>query len=176
MEEQPNQTISESIPVRPQITSDIIKWLITGDDISEQIEVELTGKKVYNGKLVVVNPYKKRLINDEGINAIKVIVTSHIGKGVISSNLTEDEIYRIYNDVWLDVDDKIFQMHEEWEIKEVDCSSIRACIVNNVFFALKRAISGERELDIWGRAVKHTQINSSQPQKKSGFFGWMGFK
>lgn len=169
-----NQIVEESMPVRPQISSDLIRWMITGDEIAESIEVELTGRKTYNGKQVIVNPYKKRLINDTGINAIKIIVTGHIGKSSINSNLTEDEILMIMRDINRNIVDKLFIHWQDWEVLKSDCSTIRGVVENNVFFAIKRAINGD-QFNKWTGAVKRTEV-SSPIQKKNGFLGWMGLK
>lgn len=168
-----NQVIEESLPTRPQINSDLIRWMINGDEIANAIEVELTGKTIYNGKEVIVNPNKKPLINDVGINALKILVTSNIGKGPINSNLTDDDVLDIMRDLRRDLNDKLFIHFEDWDVKESDATSIRLVVESNVLFALRRGLNGE-ELKRWTGAVKRTEYGSPMPSKKGGFLNWMG--
>lgn len=171
---QNNQVVEESIPTKPQLSSDLIRWMIDADKIAEDIEVDLTGRKLYNGKLVVVNPHKKRMINDEGINTLKILITSHIGKGTINSNLKYDEIMDIMRDLWAIVSNNLYLHRKQWAVEKSDCQTIRAVIVNNVLFAIKRAEEGN-QFNKWTSTVKHTSVYNPT-QKKSGFLGWMGLK
>ena len=170
-----NQTIEESMPIRPKLSSDIIKWILSGDEVAEEIEVELNGRKNYNGKIMIVNEFKHkhRLINDLGINSIKILIVANIGKGTINSNLDDDDIKEIMLRIDDILSDSLFQKWQEWGIEKTNIDTIKQTVINNCLYALKRAEENITSSKVFG-TIKHTQISNTANKKPAGFKSWLG--
>lgn len=137
-------------------TSDLIKWQITGDDIADNIELQLKGfqwdsiEKKYKKK-------QKQILSDDGVAEVKTILTSNLGKGPILCYFSnEKEIRLICADVWQQLADKLYMKWKEWKVEKQNLSMIRMIVVNAIFFSLKKGLMG-KYIELLKPTMKRTE-------------------
>jgi len=116
-------------------------------------------------------PANKPLANDDGINAIMLIVRSVVNTNIIMSNFNEDEIRQLIHDTGVEL---TFLVGFNWEQFEIDKANMRIIIgvaLRMCYAALKRAYkAGEKDfLRTTQKSIERVDIRSqydSQGKKR----------
>lgn len=145
--------------------SDISHWL-NGDTPEEDDKGKVKWVKNENAEY--------RVLNEFGRREIMRIVNMYLTKDVILSNLSEEKINQICQDIGEEINDLFFTKYEEIGLdndsRMKNYSSIIVTIVHIIYITLMRAEGGkERKSVTENRIVNQTEINPLNYPRQGGF-------
>jgi hypothetical protein len=145
--------------------SDISHWL-NGDTPEEDDKGKVKWVKNENPDY--------RVLNEFGRREIMRIVNMYLTKDVILSNLAEEKINQICQDIGEEINDLFFTKYEEIGLdndsRMKNYSSIIVTIVHIIYITLMRAEGGkERKSVTENRIVNQTEINPMNYPRQGGF-------
>lgn len=121
-----------------------------------------------------------RVLNEFGRREVMRIVNMYLTKDVILSNLKEEKINQICQDIGEEINDLFFTKYEEIGLdndsRMKNYSSIVVTITHIIYITLMRAEGGkERKSVTENRIVNQTEINPMNYPKQGGM-GWNPFR
>jgi len=149
--------------------SDFMKWVISGEEIANQIEIQLSGKVwSYTDKKFI--QATKPLLNKEGISIIKATIAANIGSAPSVNKFTDErEVRELVGSIWQNVIDMLYMNWRVWEIRKENLSFIATTIVRNtVYYAIKKAKEGEL-ITLLKPTIKRVENINAPNQSKGGF-------
>lgn len=176
---EPPQPIGETQKVEQQNqipfyqkSEELGKEMLNVERVLEKIRLQLLGYvETSEGEYEQLG---EKLVNQRGAAAIITMISSHIGKEVFLTKITDYDKVRITRDIWATLVMLIIKNRKEWALGD-DIGKwklIRGIVMNQIYFALCRGVEGV-EKRFFADVYQEKQLVSqnSQQQFKKGFFG-----
>lgn len=157
--------------IQNQPSSDLIRWWHDNTDVIDQLWRDLTDASWDTHQNRFVPNEKTRLINDEGVKNLQLIVRSHTSKGVKLSNLEEEDIKRIHANCMMEVVMLLWAKHSTFKIDKNNLGVIRTIIDTLVYTELRRAFkAGEKRFlrgtITYDQSVQNNSNNATHGDRK----------
>jgi len=125
-------------------TTELGKIMIDSSDFVNRTKFRLLGFVETNNGFEQIG---HRLMNEKGASWVISMLDSHVGKDVFLSKIEDDDVIRITKFIWRTMNRAILRNKEMWEMPNDPSSWTLAIliVVNNVYFALRRAEGAEEK-------------------------------
>jgi len=162
----PDETIPYSVAPQPTyedrsslaIATDPAKLLI-------QIEHSLKGEAMDDNGVWVIK--REPLVNEQGVGAILVDLSSKLSHNTTLTNLDKREISILMRAISRRVRLLIVQNYKRYNINTSDFTLLKDLITEPIFFALRRSMDqGERKF--WSKTTSEQRSIIERPQQKRG--------
>lgn len=147
-----------------------MKWMFDNQDSIFEFQNNLRGmmwmEEKDGGQWIQVG---ERLVNEKGVKMLTTIILNHSGKNTVLSNLTMDELLMMCKDMGKEIRKLLIYYAEDWEIKKTYFGVIKACVMNYIFMALKRAENGFTSKIIIETTKQQVVSTYNDGSQKKGF-------
>lgn len=121
--------------------------------------IDNIGRRVYTGK--------NMMLNDEGVQSFRTVVSGIINKNTILSNYPDDEsVEEQTKSIAKGIVMALALNHKQWNIKEPDL--VQMICEQNIYSALQRARGGFQNIQL-SKSHQTVETINQNPQKKDNF-------
>jgi len=174
--EQVERTQEDTMPMMPfesqANNSDFMKWVISGEELANAIEIQLLGKTwSYTEKRFI--QVTKPLATKEFIGLVKSAIITNIGQATSVNRFKDErEIREIVGRIWQNMADMLYMKRKEWNVAKENLDFITITMIRNtIYYALKKSMEGEMITLLKPTIKRIENINAGQPGKQGGGFG-----
>jgi len=161
----------------PKIETALHQFLLSPQEIIEDIRHTFLGEiesiKPEGDTLIQSwerDPSTSKIINEKGLNSLLGALKPYISKVFITSDLKDEEIYKITHEFADSITVLLMVRYKEFEIKPEMRDIIQGILVNAVFVTLKRALNGAyQELIKNVTKMEYLEKIQKMPEKKDMF-------
>lgn len=146
MQQQPDEIPSETYDVTyggisKEQSTEQVKFLLTSDDVLQDLEVYLRGMKWDDKKSAYVKDKNvKPMINDRGVDEIILRVIKLRSSRIFTlSNFTDKQIYMICKQFGRNIAIELYANYKQYEINRLDIRLVTHELVDAVFASMLKA-------------------------------------
>lgn len=157
-----------------QRDSDLLKNLLNYDETISSFEHLLRNER-YDANSEAWISQGKPFLNKSGINTIITIILTHLNNVFVMTNFTDDDVYRIAEELGHDITDLLYLKYIEWEAK-VENLSIISTTIDHYVFAMLKSSQEEGIRKLMALVEKRETIIKEEPEKKRNWIPFMSEK